>query len=391
MAKQKVLILSYYYPPDLSAGSFRAESIVNALRDNYGDTKYHVITTRPNRYDSYRVSAGHSDVDQNIFINRVRVPFNQSNVALQLCNFLVYTISAAILCHRQRYDAIFATSGRLLTGFLGALISRHKGIPFYLDIRDILFEVVSDSYAFPIHRLILTIIRRVEAFTFKQADHVNVVSQGFVKYFKTNFPAVKLTVHTNGVDESFVKTTKPKAAPVNRENIQVLYAGNIGDGQGLAQIIPALAMSTRKNRLHFKIVGDGRERRLLEFIVKSQSLKNVTILPPLERSELSKAYEDADVLFLHLANKPAFSRVIPSKIFEYAASGKPIWAGLTGFPKIFIEKEVSNSAIFFPGNALEAVKKFDELELKFTERKNFCLKYKREYIAKRVASELMKL
>ena len=50
---RRLLILTYYYPPDLSAGSFRAEALVKALTalDRDGLT-VDVVTTMPNRYGS---------------------------------------------------------------------------------------------------------------------------------------------------------------------------------------------------------------------------------------------------------------------------------------------------------------------------------------------------
>ena len=44
--------------------------------------------------------------------------------------------------------------------------------------------------------------------------------------------------------------------------------------------------------------------------------------------ELLNYYNQANILFLHLNSIKAFEKVLPSKIFEYAASNKPILAGV---------------------------------------------------------------
>ena len=53
----KVLFLTYYFEPDLCAGSFRNTSLLKALNCKLGESsdKIDVITTHPNRYDSYKV------------------------------------------------------------------------------------------------------------------------------------------------------------------------------------------------------------------------------------------------------------------------------------------------------------------------------------------------
>lgn len=59
----------------------------------------------------------------------------------------------------------------------------------------------------------------------------------------------------------------------------------------------------------------------------------------MKREDLLRVYRHADVLFLHLNNLKAFRRVLPSKIFEYAATNKPIWGGLSGYAGRFAKNE----------------------------------------------------
>ena len=88
----------------------------------------------------------------------------------------------------------------------------------------------------------------------------------------------------------------------------------------------------------------------------------------------------ADILFLHLNNHEAFKKVLPSKIFEYASTGKPILAGVGGFAKSFLNNEVPNSYIFNPTDHIQAKNIFYRIELKFIDRKNFIKKFNRQTI-----------
>ena len=50
----KVLVVTFYYEPDLSAGSFRTTALVAAMRQRAPPgTHIDVITTLPNRYHSF--------------------------------------------------------------------------------------------------------------------------------------------------------------------------------------------------------------------------------------------------------------------------------------------------------------------------------------------------
>ena len=56
--------------------------------------------------------------------------------------------------------------------------------------------------------------------------------------------------------------------------------------------------------------------------------------------------------------------MLPSKLFEYAALGKPIWAGVAGFTASFVTSEITNAAVFHPCNAEDALRAFERLQLR---------------------------
>jgi glycosyltransferase involved in cell wall biosynthesis len=170
----------------------------------------------------------------------------------------------------------------------------------------------------------------------------------------------------------------------------VVYAGNIGEGQGLHAILPQLAARLGR-RVRFLVIGDGGRRELLLERLRLAGVDNVEVLPPMPRPALLEAYLRADILFLHLNKYAAFERVLPSKIFEYAATGKPIWAGVRGHAASFIAAEVSNAAVFAPCNAADAIQKLDGLILRDQPRCEFVMRYGRRNIARAMADDILKV
>ena len=79
---------------------------------------------------------------------------------------------------------------------------------------------------------------------------------------------------------------------------------------------------------------------MLENEINNLGLKNIKIIPPLKRDSLLQYYNSADVLFLHLADVPAFQKVLPSKLFEYGSFNVPIIAGVKGVAKKFIKNNI---------------------------------------------------
>jgi glycosyltransferase involved in cell wall biosynthesis len=100
-------------------------------------------------------------------------------------------------------------------------------------------------------------------------------------------------------------------------------------------------------------------------------------------------YHDADVLLLHLGPQAAFEKVLPSKLFEYAALGKPVLAGVAGYPARFIREQIDNAAVFPPCDAAAAVQAFESLRLADCPRPAFVAKYGRAQIAAAMADDVL--
>ena len=170
----------------------------------------------------------------------------------------------------------------------------------------------------------------------------------------------------------------------------MLYAGNIGEGQALHQILPQLAASVR-DQARFVVIGDGSRRRALESALAAAGVDNVELRPPLPRDKLIREYQAADVLLLHLGRQPAFEKVLPSKVFEYAALGKPILAGVAGYAACFIREEVDNAAVFPPCDSAAAVAAWHSLRLSDCPRPRFVARYRRAQIAQAMADDVLAL
>ena len=384
----KILILSFYYQPDLCAGSFRCNALVDYLSSH--DVDVEVITTSPNRYASFNRMAPEFEIQGNVRVHRIPILSHKSGMIDQIKAFAKYYSGAQKLATKNNYDIVFATSSRLFTAFLGARIAKQKKLPLYLDIRDIFVDTITNILPTKITWFVRPVLSLIERYTFNTAKHINLVSAGFLQYFEERYPQTSFTFFTNGIDKEFIKASFGSEVKYDgKSTINVLYAGNIGEGQGLETIIPELAMKL-KNRVMFRVIGDGGSRKILEKSIERLSLNNVELLSPVDRDILIEEYIKADVLFLHLNDYPAFEKVIPSKLFEYAAMCKPIWGGLNGYSASFVNSEIVGCEIFLPGNITDAIKKFDALAFNVEPRVKFIRKFSRENIMNEMALDVLK-
>jgi glycosyltransferase involved in cell wall biosynthesis len=385
----RVLILSFYYPPDLSAGSFRVKALVAALREQSAhDLQIHVVTTLPNRYKSFSADAPATETDGAVSVERIQIPPHRSDMLQQGRSFLTFARKAARIASRQKYDLVFATSSRLMTAALGAYIARRQRARLYLDIRDIFVDTIQDVLPGPAALPARWFAAAIEALTMRQADRINLVSPGFEGYFRARYPRQSLSWFTNGIDDEFLDLP----APVPSERIgppTILYAGNIGAGQALHEILPGMAAALR-DKARFVVIGDGGRIDALTAAVRERALDNVEIRPPVQRAKLIQAYQEADVLFLHLGAVPAFEKVLPSKVFEYAALGKPILAGVGGYAARFIREEIDNAAVFPPCDVAAGIAAATRcLQFSAAPRTAFLGKFARAAIMRRMAQDVL--
>ena len=82
---------------------------------------------------------------------------------------------------------------------------------------------------------------------------------------------------------------------------------------------------------------------------------------------------------------------LPSTLFDYAALGKPLLAGVAGYAARCVRDEVRNAAVFSPCNVAEGVAAFESLELVERPRPEFVAKYARRNIALAMADDILAL
>ena len=117
-----------------------------------------------------------------------------------------------------------------------------------------------------------------------------------------------------------------------KDKINILYAGNLGIVQSLQTILKTAKMlqDQEENKIQFIFLGGGADEENLKKTARDWQLKNVTFIPRVVSSEVTKYLNAGDFLLVHLKKDDLFKITIPSKILAYLKSGKPILMGLEG-------------------------------------------------------------
>lgn len=392
----KIIFFSYYFPPDLSPGSFRLFELIKILSKKIDNNKLIIITTFPNRYKTFKPNTNDFLSKKNIIIKRIKIPFRSSSLILQILSYFVFLIKALRISIKEKPDIFFGTSGRLMTLILTYISAKILNKNFIIDYRDIFSLSVRDllfknqilKYFF------FKIFSKIENLILSRAIMVNVVADSFKIIFKERGLNINnWTSYTNGIDKLFLENLDNynKKNLVQNKIKKILYVGNIGYAQGLKDFLPKIALKL-DNKVNFTIIGDGNEKESLKRKINKLRIKNIKIIEPIPRNELLKYYKETDYLFLQLKNLRVFQTSLPSKIFEYATICKPIIAGLNGFAADFIKQNISHSVIYEPENIDDFVIKIKEIKnIKFDiEKQNLFIKnYSRQKIMNDYSDKLI--
>jgi len=390
---KRIVYLTFYFKPDLCAGSFRNTPLAIELsrQANLENAFIDLYTTSPNRYNTFKTEAPEYEEFDNLRVHRIALRPHKSGMIDQVLSFSRFYWKVRKLNKGKKVDLVFASSSRLFTAFLGYKIAKKNKVPLILDVRDIFVDTMSDVLKPSVFKpIIILLLKRIENKTFNYANHINLISEGFKEYFLKFKENINFSFFSNGIDNEFLNYDHSSNQIKNNNNKLIIYAGNIGEGQGLHKIIPQSAKFLGKN-FTFLIYGDGGAKIMLQNEIDKLKVKNVIIKNPVSRSELRDIYNNADYLLIHLNNYSAFKKVLPSKIFELATFPKTILAGVSGYSANFINKEVSDSYVFNPCDIsalvsfLKTNKQSDHIE-----RYKFKTKFDRSLINNQLSSKILK-
>ena len=90
--------------------------------------------------------------------------------------------------------------------------------------------------------------------------------------------------------------------------------------------------------IHFLFIGNGAMKRIIVNLAQELNLQNITFLDAIPKDEVPEYLSIVDVSLAPLKKSDTFKAVIPSKIFEASAMGKPTLLGVEGQAEEIIKK-----------------------------------------------------
>jgi len=344
--KTKILFLSDNFPPEGNAPANRTcDHCKEWVNLGYDVT---VITCAPNFpkgkvFEGYKNKLYQEEEITGIKVIRVWsfITANEGTIK-RILDYCSFAFMAFIVGLFQKSDVIIATSPQFFTAVAGRWLSFWKRIPWVFEVRDLWPESIVAVGAMK-RGVAIRFFEWLEKRLYQSADRIVVVTDSFKQQIKNKgINPDKIFVFKNGANLEQYKPIEKDLELLQilgLENKKVFaYIGTHGMAHGLEFILNSVNELKNSNpELHFLFIGDGAEKNHLIKIKGKLGISNVTMLDSVPKTEVIRYLSIMDVALVNLKKSDTFLNVIPSKIFEAAAMGKPILLGLEGETKQIIE------------------------------------------------------
>lgn len=257
-------------------------------------------------------------------------------------------------------DIVMGTTPPMFQAPTAWLLAAMRRRPFLLEVRDLWPEFAIDIGVLK-DPLLIWMARRMENFLYARATHILVNSPAYRDYLieKKGVKSEKITLIPNGVD---VTMFDPEATgdEVRRQygledKFVVTYAGAIGMANDLDSVVRAAALLAHDPRIHFLIVGDGKERERVAAQARELGCANVTFTGGQPKTRMKDFLAASDAGVAILKNIPMFTTTYPNKVFDYMAAGRPIVLAIDGVIRKVVED--GHGGLFVPPGDPEALAK----------------------------------
>jgi colanic acid biosynthesis glycosyl transferase WcaI len=187
----------------------------------------------------------------------------------------------------------------------------------------------------------LALVDRVCLWIYKRVARVVVSTPGIrARLIERGVPPEKIEIIYNRSDEQALRLTGAAHAKDfgMADRFNVVFAGNMGNGQALDAVIRAAKRVESANAsVQFVFVGGGVEVDTLKQLALELRATNVRFLPRMPMNEVGNVLAAADVLLVHLKHDQLFEITIPSMTQAYMSVGKPVLMGVKGDAARLIE------------------------------------------------------
>jgi len=318
------VLLSDYYYPIVKSGSIIVGDLAEELVNQGHNVS--VISFVDNQNKKIQVNKSN-----NPNLITIRSPFRKFGKVGRLIAEMNY--SRRIINYFEKlndieFDGVICYSPSIFYGKAVKFLKKKYKVNSYLIIRDIFPKWALDSGVLR-PGILYKYFKFIESKLYDANDFIGIEAKSDLGYFNNyglnnstlievlnNWGSTSLNIDKN-IAKNFLNSNK----------VNIVYGGNMGDAQDIFSLIKIIDFSILDSRAQIVLIGSGNQFKRIKDLIKDRNIKNITLLPTVNRKEYLSIMSRADIGLVSLGNKME-SNNYPLKMIGYMQIGKPILASV---------------------------------------------------------------
>lgn len=342
-SKQHILMIAYFFPPIGGSGALRPMKLAKYLPefgwlpvilsaknpDWYYATDPDLLAELPDSVKIYR-----SAMIRSAWVYRIINPFRIKKMDKWIKQWLLHpdpqigwlpsAVSYGIrLVKKYKIKAIYSTSAPLTSHLIAYLIKKKTGLPWVADFRDEWFENPDINYPTNFHRRVHF---KLEKMIVNSADRVITAAPGFCRLLSKHSGCEKKcsTIFMGFDPAEFKKPVINEQSHKENQTFSIAFSGLFYASFRPARVVSAIQSlidsgKIQKERIRLLFVGANTPED-----IGSLDRYGICHFTGFISHKAALAHIKKSDALLLLLSRERGEFVIPSKTFEYIATGKPI-------------------------------------------------------------------
>lgn len=268
---------------------------------------------------------------------------NKHGFLVRIASFLAYAVLGSWYALTLPADVVVASSGPITVGIPGLVARWLRRRPFVFEVRDLWPEGAIQLGVLR-SKVAIRMARWFEGVCYRSATTVVAASPGQAEWIEERRGlGSKLAVVPNASDCELADDVGAMEEPPEwaRGRRLATYAGTLGLIDDCAQLVRIAAELERRGRddLLVLVIGDGKERPLVEGLVAELGVSNIRLLGLRPKDEVFRWLAVSLCSLFVVKDTPFLKTASPNKVFDAFAVGIPVLQGTDGWIGDLVERE----------------------------------------------------
>jgi glycosyltransferase involved in cell wall biosynthesis len=263
----------------------------------------------------------------------------EANDWRRVVNMLQYGSLAFLsgLVLRRRPDVVVGCSVHPLAALVALAVARIRGSRFFVEVTDLWPQVLIDFGRLKANGLVARTLYAIEKLLYSRAERIIMLWRNTQNYVRSiGVDPEKIVWIPHVVDPS--RYPPSDAGHRTTDAFTAMYVGSFVRSTALDTILDAARILGNRGRSDIRLIliGGGSDKSRLMARAAALDLTNLSIQPPIPRSDVPSLLREADCLVCTFKNSPVYQYGLSmNKMCDYLMSARPVvFAGHSAYDPV---------------------------------------------------------